>query len=65
MALGLTSGASPSPILDIDPVVKRKIADVREQFIARLATIPRNPLCKGTLPDESPYEVDSEDESDE
>ena len=65
MALGLTPGASPIPILDIDPVVKRKIADVREQFIARLATIPRNPLCKGTLPDESPYEVDSEDESDE
>jgi F420-non-reducing hydrogenase iron-sulfur subunit len=65
MALGLDPAANPmaSPVLDV--TVKRKIAEVREQFIARLASIPRNPLCKGALPDESPYEVDSEDESDE
>lgn len=65
MALGLDPAAKPlaSPVLDA--TVKRKIAEVREQFIARLASIPRNPLCKGALPDESPYEVDSEDESDE
>jgi len=65
MALGLASGASPLPLPDIDPTVTRKIAEVREQFVARLANLPRNPLCKGALPDESPYEVDSEDESDE
>jgi coenzyme F420-reducing hydrogenase delta subunit len=65
MALGLASGESPHPRPDIDATMTRKIAEVREQFIARLATLPRNPLCKGALPDESPYEVDSEDESDE
>jgi F420-non-reducing hydrogenase iron-sulfur subunit len=38
---------------------------VREAFVAALAKVSRNPLGIGDLPDESPYEVDSEDESDE
>ncbi|HEX7509512.1 MAG TPA: hydrogenase iron-sulfur subunit [Polyangia bacterium] len=74
MALGLATGASSTasstamPVLDatvLDATIKCKIAEVREQFVARLASISRNPLCKGDLPDQSPYEVDSEDESDE
>jgi len=65
MALGLAAGASSTATPVLDATVKGKIAEVREQFVARLATISRNPLCKGALPDESPYEVDSEDESDE
>ena len=42
-----------------------KVAAVRDAFVARLATVSANPMRKGALPDESPYEVDSEDESDE
>jgi hypothetical protein len=48
-----------------DPAMHRKVATVRDAFVARLAKIPRNPLGKVGLPDESPYEVDSEDGSDE
>jgi coenzyme F420-reducing hydrogenase delta subunit len=45
MALGVAEGEHPAPVLDA--TVNRKIAEVREQFIARLASIPQNPLCKG------------------
>jgi hypothetical protein len=65
MALGLVAGASSTAMPVLDATVKGRIAEVREQFVARLASISRNPLCKGALPDQSPYEVDSEDESDE
>ena len=65
MALGLDAGARSTAMPVLDATVKGKIAEVREQFVARLASISRNPLCKGALPDQSPYEVDSEDESDE
>jgi len=59
MALGV--GATPT----IDPDMNRKVAAVRDAFLARLATLSANPLHKGALPDDSPQEVDSEDESDE
>jgi len=59
MALG-TAGAAA-----IAPSLGTTIAAVREAFLARLATLSHNPLGKGDLPDESPYEVDSQDESDE
>ncbi len=59
MAAGV--GVAPKP----DRAMGEKIAAVREAFVARVATISRNPLGKGDLPDESPYEVDSQDESDE
>jgi F420-non-reducing hydrogenase iron-sulfur subunit len=49
----------------VDPAMAQKIATVRDAFAAWVAQLPRNPLAKGELPDESPYEVDSEDESDE
>jgi coenzyme F420-reducing hydrogenase delta subunit len=48
-----------------DPAMAQKIAAVRDAFTAWVAQLSRNPLAKGELPDESPYEVDSEDESDE
>jgi hypothetical protein len=38
---------------------------VSDAFRARLATLSANPMRKDALPDASPYEVDSEDESDE
>ena len=59
MALGV--GATPM----VDPALQRKVAAAREAFLARLATVSANPMRKGALPDESPYEVDNEDESDE
>ena len=57
MAMGI--GDAPAA-----PNLNEKIMAVREAFLARLATLSRNPLGKGELPDESPYEVDSADESD-
>ena len=55
-------GTGTTPMTDL--AMPAKIAAVRDAFVARVATISRNPLAKGDLPDESPYEVDSEDESD-
>jgi coenzyme F420-reducing hydrogenase delta subunit len=57
MALG--SGDTPAA-----PDLGEKIMAVREAFLGQLATLSRNPLGKGELPDESPYEVDSADGSD-
>jgi F420-non-reducing hydrogenase iron-sulfur subunit len=48
-----------------EPAMASKISSVRDDFVARLARLSRNPLAHGDLPDESPYEVESEDESDE
>jgi F420-non-reducing hydrogenase iron-sulfur subunit len=61
MALGLSPGLSSM----MDPLINRKIAAVRDAFVSHVATVPANPMRKGALPEESPYEVDSEDESDE
>jgi coenzyme F420-reducing hydrogenase delta subunit len=56
-------GVGAIPVTDSDR--QRKVAAVRDAFVARLATVSANPMRMGALPDESPYEVDSEDESDE
>ncbi len=62
MALGVGATATVDPNI---PEMNRKVASVRDAFVARLATLTANPVRKGALLDESPYEVDSEDESDE
>jgi F420-non-reducing hydrogenase iron-sulfur subunit len=59
MALGV--GTVPRA----NPSLPAKLADLRDAVAARLATLPPSPLGKGALPDESPYEVDDDDESDE
>jgi len=59
MALG--AGAS----LPVAPGLGDKIAAVRAAFVERLGQLTHNPLSMGDLPDESPYEVDNEDESNE
>jgi F420-non-reducing hydrogenase iron-sulfur subunit len=58
MALG--AGMTPRT----EPTMAAKIAAVREAFTAWIAKLPPNPLAKGELPDESPYEVDSHEQSD-
>ncbi len=58
MALG--AGASPVA----EPEMNRKVAGVREAFLARLATLATNPMREGALPEESPYELEDTDESD-
>jgi F420-non-reducing hydrogenase iron-sulfur subunit len=59
MAMGV--GMAPAA----DPNLPQKIAAVRDAFAAHVAKLSPNPLRRGDLPDGSPYEVDSEDESDE
>jgi coenzyme F420-reducing hydrogenase delta subunit len=61
MALGVSPGLSPV----LDPAMNRKVEAVRDAFVGRVATIPANPMRKGPLPDESPYEVENDDDSDE
>jgi F420-non-reducing hydrogenase iron-sulfur subunit len=61
MALGI----NPDSAATVDPTMNRKVSAVRDAFVAHLATLAANPMRKGALPEESPYEVDSEDESDE
>jgi F420-non-reducing hydrogenase iron-sulfur subunit len=65
MALGLGAGLPSLADAGAQATMKRKIAEVRDAFVARLATIPRSPLSKGALPEESPYEVEDQDDSDE
>lgn len=48
MALGV--GSAPATAAVLDPDLKRKVADVRDAFVARLATISANPIRKGGLP---------------
>jgi coenzyme F420-reducing hydrogenase delta subunit len=61
MALGLNPNAAST----LDPAMSRKVAAVREAFVAHLATVSPNPMRTGALPDASPYEVESDDDSDE
>jgi F420-non-reducing hydrogenase iron-sulfur subunit len=61
MALGASIGLESA----IDPSISQKIAAVRDAFVTHVATIPMNPLRKPALPEESPYELDDNDESDD
>jgi coenzyme F420-reducing hydrogenase delta subunit len=61
MALGL----DPNAAATLDPALGSKIAAVRDAFVAHLATVSPNPLRKGALPDESPYDVEEDHDSDE
>jgi coenzyme F420-reducing hydrogenase delta subunit len=58
-------GSSPGAALTTDPALGRKVTAVRDAFVAHLATVSPNPMRKGALPDESPYEVENDDDSDE
>jgi coenzyme F420-reducing hydrogenase delta subunit len=60
MALGL----HPNAVIPVDPTVGRKVADVRDAFVAHVAAVSPNPMRKGALPEGSPYLVDDSDESD-
>jgi F420-non-reducing hydrogenase iron-sulfur subunit len=63
MALGSNpQGASNAPS---DPAMGRKVAAVRDAFVVHLATVSPNPMRRGALPDESPHEVENDDDSDE
>ena len=59
MAMG--NGSTPV----VNPASHGQVAATREAFLARLATLQANPMRKGALPDESPYDVDTDEESDE
>jgi coenzyme F420-reducing hydrogenase delta subunit len=62
MALGL----NPSAASPLDPAMSIKVAAVRDAFVAHLATVAPSPMRTiRDLPEESPYEVDDSDESDE
>jgi F420-non-reducing hydrogenase iron-sulfur subunit len=61
MALGL----NPNAASGLDAGMSQKVAAVRDAFVSFLATVSPNPMRKGALPDESPYEVENDDDSDE
>jgi len=61
MALGAGASAPASA----DPTLKQKIAAVRDQFVARVAALAPTPLRTAGLPEDAPYELESEDDSDE
>jgi hypothetical protein len=61
MALGLTLNA----VSALDPDMGRKVAAVRDAFVAHIAAVSPNPMRTGALPDASPNEVESDDDSDE
>jgi coenzyme F420-reducing hydrogenase delta subunit len=60
MALGAGAGAPDS----VDPTLANKVAAVRDEFVARVATLAPNRLRTTGLSEDVPYEVESEDDSD-
>jgi len=61
MALGVGAAA---PIA-ADPTLAKKVAAVRDEFVARVTALPATPLRTAGLPEDAPYELESEDDSDE
>lgn len=61
MALGV---GAPAPTV-ADPKLAQKVAAVRDEFVARVAALPPTPLRTVGLPEDAPYELESEDDSDE
>ncbi len=62
MALG-AGRAAPAPA-PAPAALGRKIAEVRDAFAARVGSVQANPMRTGDLPEQSPYEVDGQDDSD-
>jgi coenzyme F420-reducing hydrogenase delta subunit len=61
----MSLGLNPNATSTLDPAMGRKVAAVRDAFVAHLATVSPNPMRKGALPDESPYDVEEDNDSDE
>jgi hypothetical protein len=61
MALG--SGASASASVDL--ALKQKVAAVRDEFVARVATLAPSPLRTLGLSEDAPYQLENQDDSDE
>ena len=61
MALGAGASAPAS----LDPTLKQKVATVRDQFVACVAALAPSPLRTAGLSEEVPYQLESEDDSDE
>jgi coenzyme F420-reducing hydrogenase delta subunit len=47
MALGASAGTAQDPPVDV--TVNRKVAEVRDAFVARLSTISANPMRRGAV----------------
>jgi len=58
-------GVGEAKLGSVDPTVKAKVAAVRDEFVARAAALAPNPLRATALPENVPYELESEDDSDE
>ena len=58
-------GTGEAKLASVDPTVQPKVAAVRDEFVARVAALAPNPLRTMALPENVPYELDSEDDSDE
>lgn len=58
-------GANAKAQLVADPAMNAKVSDVRDGLVAHIAALAPNPMRTGTLPETSPYELESDDDSDE
>ena len=58
-------GTGEAKLASVDPTVQPKVAAVRDEFVARVAALAPNPLRTMALPENVPYELESEDDSDE
>lgn len=61
MALGAGASAPAS----LDPTLKQKVAAIRDQVVAAVASLAPTPLRATGLSDDVPYELENEDDSDE
>ena len=58
-------GTGEAKLASVDPTVQPKVAAVRDEFVARVAALAPNPLRTTALPENVPYELESENDSDE
>jgi coenzyme F420-reducing hydrogenase delta subunit len=60
----MTLGAGASAPVAADPTLGQKVAAVRDDLVARVAELAPNPLRTTALPEDVPYQMESEDDSD-
>ena len=58
-------GVGATNLVTMNPTLKQKIETVRDGFVAAVGRLSPNPLRRAALPEDAPYEMESEDDSDE
>lgn len=58
-------GAGAPKLVSVDQTLEQRVAAVRDDFVARVAALAPTPLRTAALSEDIPYQLESEDDSDE